>query len=95
MITHAVFFKFPTEHENKIRTAQQGLKSLLGQIPQIQSLSVGINIIPSQRAYDLCLIATFSNLEDLADYREHPIHQAVARKIDEYCQSTVSVDCEM
>ncbi|GAA2855958.1 hypothetical protein GCM10010517_14210 [Streptosporangium fragile] len=92
MITHVVLFKFRDECAGKIDTSQKMLSSLHGRVPQIRSLSVGSNILPSARAYDLCLIATFDSLEDLADYRAHPEHRSVAREVDRYCQSTVSVD---
>ncbi|MEU8248068.1 Dabb family protein [Nonomuraea sp. NPDC048916] len=92
VITHVVLFKFRAEHAGEIATSQRMLGSLHGQVPQIRSLSVGSNILPSERAYDLCLIATFDSLEDLARYRAHPEHQSVATQVDRYCQSTVSVD---
>ena len=94
MITHAVFFKFRKEHADDVRAAKEGLDSLAGEVPEIRSLSVGINILPSQRAYDLCLIAQFESLDALAAYRAHPKHVEIADWIDQRCVSTVSVDYE-
>lgn len=94
MLTHVVLFKFADSQRHRLQEARDALASLWGRVPQLRSLSVGTNVLPSQRAYDLGLIATFDSLEDLAGYRAHEDHKVVAAQVDELCTATVSVDYE-
>lgn len=94
MITHTVLFKFHDTHRAHLAQARDGFAALVGQVPQIRELSVGVNVVESARAYDLCLIITFDSLDDLAGYQSHPAHQVVARQVNTWSDSVLSVDFE-
>lgn len=94
MITHVVLFRFTPDARPRLGEAREALAGLVDKVPPLLSASVGINVLPSDRAYDLCLIATFESLEALAEYRAHPEHRTVAAFVDAFCESTVSVDYE-
>ncbi|HLU54773.1 MAG TPA: Dabb family protein [Pseudonocardia sp.] len=94
MITHVVLFRFHPEARAHLESARAALASLGTRVPEVRSLSVGINVLASERAYDLGLIAEFDDLDALAAYRAHPVHKDVAHTVDRYCTSTVSVDYE-
>lgn len=95
MITHIVLLRFqPTADQEQLLGARDALASLEGRVPQLRSLSVGVNVLSSGRAFDIGLIATFDDLDGLAAYRAHPEHVAVADAVDQHCASVVSVDYE-
>lgn len=61
---------------------KEHLEALVGQIPELLSAEVGINIKESEASYDAVLTATFRSLDDLETYKNHPLHQAVS----DYCK---------
>ncbi|MGB7910602.1 MAG: Dabb family protein [Desulfobaccales bacterium] len=94
MITHIVLFKLVRSDEKSIEAARAALAGLRGQIPQLRHLEVGVNIVPTERSYDLGLVARFDSLADLQSYQDHPLHVEVVKFLQGNRQSTVSVDYE-
>ncbi|MGD0216921.1 MAG: Dabb family protein [Desulfobaccales bacterium] len=94
MITHIVLFKLVRSDEKSIEAARAALAGLRGQIPQLRHLEVGGNIVPTERSYDLGLVARFDSLADLQSYQDHPLHVEVVKFLQGNRQSTVSVDYE-
>ena len=79
MLKHIVMWKLKefAEGKTKAENAQfmkENLERLVGIIPEIKSLQVGINEKISDMAYDAVLISTFEDAEALARYKEHPEH---------------------
>ena len=97
MIKHVVMWKFKeeAEGENKatnVRTFKSQLEALIPIIPQIIDLEVGINEVESDASYDVILISTFKNMEDLKIYANHPDHVAVGDFCAKVRESRVVVD---
>ncbi|GAB6181562.1 Dabb family protein [Desulfotomaculum defluvii] len=92
MITHIVCFKFKDPASSQI--VREKLMALKGKIPELRHLEVGVDVIRSQRSYDLALIARFDNLDDLNTYQVHPDHQEVVKYIGTVVESSVAVDYE-
>lgn len=61
---------------------KEHLEALLGRIPELISVEVGVNVCESDAAYDAVLIATFHSVEDLERYKNHPLH----KEISSYCK---------
>lgn len=86
MIRHIVLFRFldfaegRTKEEN-LKLAIEKLNSLPTKIPEIKGYEVGLNIISSQRACDLSLLATFESIDDLNVYKNNPDHNDVVEFI--------------
>jgi len=83
MIRHIVMWKFKEEAEGKskeenIQIIKKDLEDLIGQIPQIRSLEVGVNKTEDKTAFDAVLVSTFDSMEDLKIYREDPRHKKAA-----------------
>jgi len=99
MFKHIVLFKLHEEAEGaskaenaiKIKKLLEGLPA---KIPMIREYEVGINIIESERAYDISLISTFNGMEDLNGYLEHSEHKKAGEYISKLRQSSVSCDYE-
>ncbi len=97
MIKHIVMWRFEEKAEGEeksvnIQKARQMLGSLLGEIPEIEFLQVGINENPSAAAYDLVLVTEFESWEALSWYQEHPAHKKVAAFIKSVVADRAVVD---
>ena len=74
MIKHIVFTKFENADE-QAPVASELLLALKETIPQIRSIETGRDFKHSERSFDLALIVTFDNKEDLQTYDHHPEHE--------------------
>lgn len=81
MINHIVMIKLKkfsgNEKNTRLNQLKTKLDSLKSIIKVIKYLETGLNISNSTNAYDLVLVTSFENLEDLDIYRQHPAHQEV------------------
>jgi hypothetical protein len=100
MIKHIVFFKLKDKAENadKVENAKK-IKNMLDKLPaiidEIIEYEVGINFVDSERAWDLSLISTFANVQELDKYRVHPEHLNVVEFIKAVSEKTAVVDYEI
>ncbi len=94
MITHIVLFKLLDCTPEKAEAAQQVLIGMAGKIPELRHLEVGVNVVHSDRSYDLALLARFGSLDDLKTYQEHPVHVEVVKYMQGVRQSAIAVDYE-
>ena len=94
MITHIVFFKLKDASPENIEKTRDVLQGLEGNVPKLRSLEVGVDVIRSERSYDIALIAKFDSLEDLNAYQTHPVHVKVGEYINSVKESAVAVDYE-
>ncbi|WP_326822139.1 Dabb family protein [Streptosporangium sp. NBC_01756] len=76
MLTHVVLMKF-TDRTDAV-TARDLLEGLAGKVPEIRSLSVGLDIVGSEVSYDLCFTTTHDSAAELRGYQEHPAHLEAA-----------------
>lgn len=79
MITHIVQWRVRDEadgmdKERILAKMQTMLEDLNGKIPEIITLSVGVNERPGDNASDLVLLSTFADWDALKRYAEHPDH---------------------
>lgn len=97
MIKHIVLWKLKefsegANKEQNIGKMKRELEALKEKIPQIRHIEVGMNIIPSDAAYDVALYSDFANEQDLNVYQKHPEHLRVADFIGKIRESRVVVD---
>ena len=79
MINHIVMIKFKPEHAADIPAVREKLLALPAQIDAIRHYEVGLDVIHSERAWDLVIYSKFDSLETLEVYDKHPAHlEAVA-----------------
>lgn len=98
MIKHIVMWQVKDNPEygtkqdimHKIKYELEGLKDVIDSIVEIE---VGINVEPSQMAYDVVLYSVFRDEEGLAAYQKHPAHQKVGKELmSQVTKSRVVVD---
>ncbi|MEI2692885.1 MAG: GNAT family N-acetyltransferase [Anaerolineae bacterium] len=93
-LTHAVLFKLKDRSPAAVEKTAQVLRSMEGKIAPLQAIEVGVNVIPSARAYDIALITRFASLADMELYQVHPIHQEVLAHMRAVMEASVAVDFE-
>lgn len=95
MITHIVLFKLANPTAETITQTRDKLLSMDGKIDQLRHLEVGVDVIRSERSYDIALTTRFDSLEDLQAYQIHPYHAGeVIPHMKSVCSSIVAVDYE-
>jgi len=95
MTVHIVMFKFKEENKkaNIIQTRQM-LENLMGAVPSLRSIDVGVNFAEEERAMDLSIITSFESKESLDAYAVHPEHLKVVDFIKTVVEYSKVVDYE-
>ena len=95
MVVHIVTFKFKEENKKaNIIHAKQMLENLMGAVPTLRSIDVGVNFCTEERAMDLSIITVFESKEGLDAYAIHPEHLKVVEFIKSVVEYSKVVDYE-
>ena len=95
MITHIVLFKLADPSGENLAATRDKLLSMGGKIDLLRHLDVGVDVIRSERSYDIALTTCFDSLDDLQSYQIHPYHAGeVVPHMKAVCSSIVAVDYE-
>ena len=95
MITHIVFFKLQEPTAENIAGVRDKLLSMEGKIDLLRHLEVGVDVIRSERSYDVALVTKFDSLDALQAYQVHPYHAGeVLPHMRSACSSIAAVDYE-
>jgi hypothetical protein len=97
MLKHVVMWRFVESAEGKSRKEnaqwmKEHLEALVGVVPEIRSMEVGVNCYPGETAYDAVLISTFDDVDAMNRYKVHPAHVAVAEYCKKVRESRVDID---
>ena len=100
MICHIVMFKLKdfAEGASKAENAEKMTKllsELPALIPQIKKFAVGVDVLKSERSYDVALVGYYDNMADLDIYAKHPEHLRVVDFILKVRTESHSVDFEV
>lgn len=93
-LTHIVLFKLKDRSPENVQRTAAVLRSLAGTISVLRDIEVGINVVPSARAYDVALITRFDSLADMETYQVHPRHQEILAFMREQTDTAAAVDFE-
>ena len=91
-LTHVVLFKLKDRSPDNLERTAAVLRSLDGTINVLRHIEVGVNVVPSARAYDVALITRFDSLADMEAYQVHPRHQEVLAFMREQTDTAAAVD---
>ncbi|GBF72890.1 stress responsive protein [Paenibacillus sp. 598K] len=94
MITHIVLFKLKDRSPESVQATADVLRAMEGQIEQLRKLEVGVDVLHTERSYDIALTTVFDSLDDLQAYQVHPVHQKVIEHMSQVRESAASVDYE-
>ncbi|MBO5920793.1 MAG: Dabb family protein [Bacteroidaceae bacterium] len=83
MFKHIVMWRFIDGANGKSKQehalwVKENLEALVGIIPEIKSLEVGVNVCMAGTAYDAVLVSAFDDADAMERYKVHPAHVAVA-----------------
>lgn len=93
MIKHIVCFKLKdNSYENCVK-AKDVLLSMDGNVPQLKGIEVGVDVLHSQRSYDVILQVLLDDLVALEDYQKDPYHCSVVKPhMHSVRETSVAVD---
>lgn len=96
MFTHIVFFKLNEPDELHVQQAKNLLLAMEGQIPMLKGLEVGVDLLHTERSYDIVLITKFDCKGDMDAYQVHPYHvNNVLAKLKPMLKGSAAVDYEI
>ena len=96
MIAHIVLFKLKESNAENASVVKAMLHSMNGKLPMLRHLEVGVDIIRSERSYDVALYSKFDTLADLQAYQIHPYHaDTVVPFMKANCAAIVAADYEV
>lgn len=96
MIKHIVCYKLKDRSRESCEKARDLLLSMQGQIEQIKSIEVGVDILHTERSYDLVLQVLFESEAAMASYQQHDYHKSVVQPyMHSVRESSVSVDYKL
>lgn len=95
MIKHTVCFKLKDNSEANCAKTAEVLRSMVGKVPMIRDLEVGIDFLHSPRSYDIILQVTLDSKADLDAYQADPYHVDVVKKhMLAVMESNIALDCD-
>lgn len=95
MLTHIVIWKYNSDVEEEVRQEHVRMLGALALIiPEVESLSVGFDVLKLARSFDSGLVATFRDRAALDAYTVHPEHIKVAAFGKTISEQVASVDFE-
>lgn len=77
MIKHIVCFKLKDGED--VNKAKEVLLSMKGNVPLIRDIEVGVDVLHSERSYDLILSVVLDDMKALEDYQNDPYHVNVVK----------------
>lgn len=91
MITHIVLFKLAEPTPANMTKAKELLLSMEGKVPMLRHLEVGVDVLRSERSYDLALYTRFDSMDDLKAYQVDPYHGGTVAPYMKSISSSVAV----
>ena len=96
MVKHIVCFKIKEEYKNRIEEAKKTLLSMKDKVPTVLDIKVGIDLLHSERSYDIILEVYLESMEKLAEYQKDEYHCSVVKPLmHEIRCASVAVDYEV
>lgn len=93
MFTHIVLFKAKEPTEENLKFLEKTFLSMDGNIEELKQLEVGIDVIRSDRSYDIAIITRFDSKEDYLAYDVNEFHvEKVKKVIGSYIEASKTID---
>lgn len=92
MLVHMVMFRVKEAFAEDLAQFMDDVRALEGRVPSLRSIEIGRNIVESERAYDVGLIARFDDIAGMEAYQVHPEHVKLLDRIRPVTTSAVAVD---
>ena len=93
-LTHIVLSRLKDTSPENIATVIAKLRTLEGNVPTLNSIEVGVNVVQSDRAYDIGIVTRFDDLAAMDAYQIHPFHQGVLAFMKDKVVAVFVIDYE-
>lgn len=94
MLKHIVMYKLKDNSAQAKKKLVDTFMSMKGKIKVLKGIESGADVLFSERSFDVALICTFDNINDLDVYQNDPIHLEVKKYVHSVKESAYSVDFE-
>ncbi len=96
MIKHIVCFKLTDNSPEKLEKAKNILLSMKDKVPTVREIEVGIDVLHSERSYDIILQVLLDDISSLDAYQNDPYHCSVVKTyMHSVRESSIAVDYEV
>ena len=96
MIKHIVCFKLTDNSPEKLEKAKNILLSMKDKVPTVREIEVGIDVLHSERSYDIILQVMLDDISSLDAYQNDPYHCSVVKTyMHSVRESSIAVDYEV
>ena len=93
MFTHIVLFKLKEPTKENLEFLKETFLLMSGNIKELKELEVGIDVIRSDRSYDIAIVTRFDNKEDYLAYDINEFHvEKVKKVIGSYIEVSKTID---
>ena len=93
MFTHIVLFKLKEATKENVEFVRDTLLLMEGNIKELKSLEVGMDVIRSDRSFDIGIITRFDSKEDYLSYDTNEFHvEKVKKVIGPYMECSKTLD---
>ena len=93
MFTHIVLFKVKEPTRENLDFLENTFLSMNGNIKELKELEVGVDVIRSDRSYDIAIITRFDHKEDYLIYDVNEFHvEKVKKVIAPYLEGSKTID---
>lgn len=93
MLKHIVCFKLKDNSEAECNKAKEILLSMKDNVPMLRNIEVGVDVLHSQRSYDIILQVTLDSFDDLDKYQNDAYHCNVVKKhMHAVAETSVALD---
>lgn len=98
MVRHTIMWKFKPSDGRTPKEIAEDIKeryqAILGIVPGLKNVEVGVNRNESATSYDAVLIEDFDNWADLASYKADPARNELKKYIDSHVAARARVEYE-
>ncbi|MDE6211397.1 MAG: Dabb family protein [Clostridia bacterium] len=92
MVKHIVMYKLKEPTEQNAIALQQKFLSMKGKIEVLRDIQSGVDVLRSDRSFDVVLICQFDSMEDMEIYRTHEVHLPIMAYVKSVVECSKSVD---
>jgi hypothetical protein len=91
MLRHVAMFRFKEDSTDEQKHAARGrLASLMGQVPSLRAMTVGLDIRRNPNNWDMVLVADFDDKAGLEAYFANPIMKAASDYVASVTQKEIT-----
>ena len=96
MVKHIVCFKLANPTEENMNRAREVLLSMIGNVPTIRQIEVGLDFLRTARSFDIHLSVLVDDRDALTEYANDPYHcNVVKTHMHAVAEKSISIDFEV